>query len=98
MRKMKARISSRRCASARLNLDIFSRSRSVDETFVRRNIEILQNCRQSFYRRELNLTMDLTLEVGGNLVRRNRAPVGTWPRAVLAVSFVAGTLLTQSPH
>jgi len=42
--------------------------------------------------------MDLTLEVGGNLVRRNQAPVGTWRRAMLAVSLVAGTLLTQSPH
>ena len=42
--------------------------------------------------------MDLTLEVGGKLVRRDRAPVGAWRRAVLAVSLVAGTLLTQSPH
>src|SRR5260370_31292589 len=72
------------------------RSRSVEDTFVRRDIETLQHSWQSFYRTESKFTMDLRLEAGRNPVRRNPGAAGARRGAVLA-AWLAGILVTLSP-
>jgi sn-glycerol 3-phosphate transport system substrate-binding protein len=60
-------------------------------------METPQGCQRSFYRTESKLTMDLRLEAGRNLVRRNPEPAPTRRGAVLAASLVTATLLMLSP-
>src|SRR5258708_10408162 len=71
------------------------RSRSVRGTFVRRNMETLQHCQQSFYWTESKFTMDLRVEAGWSPVRRNAGAAGARRGAVLGAWLA--TLVTLSP-